>query len=847
MPEHPTDPHTRPLNSAAPLHAGAVRAAFLASGAVSLVYQVLWMRELGLLFGNTAQASATTITAFFLGLALGGWGAGARASRLTNPLRAYGWVEIGIALAAVLFFGLMSLYGALYPPLFRRLGHDPATFLLVKFGLGVLVLLPASVLIGATLPLVGEHLLRERESLGREGTILYALNTAGAVAGTYLAGFVLPMAVGFRMSYAFAVAANLAIGVAMLAVAREGSRTHPAEATPPPPAPAGSEGISWRRVLALGFLSGAVTLALEVLWTRMFAQVLHNSVYTFAIILITFLAALAAGSAFAHRLIVSGPPPAVTLPRLLGAGAMLVAISPWLFYALTGGLRYVADQSSWVGYQLVVFALAGVVILPATLLLGTVFPYLLQLAGAHSRSAGHALGRLIAVNTVGGIVGSLLAGFVLLSWIGLWSSLRLAAVVALAGILLAARGAAARASAMRIGVAGLVVVAVLGLARPPIVRLDPNEEERLVDLREGSAGAVAVVSNHGGLVIKVNNHYTLGGSASAQDERRQGLLPLLLHPRPREVYYLGMGTGITASAGLIPGVERVTVCELVPDVIRMARRHFTPFTGGLFTDRRVRILAEDGRTFLQATDERFDVIVSDLFVPWEARAGSLYSLEHFRSARDHLKPGGSFAQWLPLYQLSRQEFDIIARTMLEVFPEITVWRGDLSVANPTLALVGRLDPAPLDSAMVMRRLREVADPHLLVGRGPGAGRLLWAYAGNLGAARARFADAPLNTDDHPRIEYLAPVTHRQVGRGTSFLTHLPLARFYQDLMNAAPPESDPYLAGLSESERGFARAGFHLHQSTVLRRVGRAAEADSADVRLRDLLVRLYRQAGSGS
>ena len=843
MHENPSalsEPLSTPAPASAPPFRDLVSAAFFLSGAISLVYQVLWMRELSLLFGNTAQAGATTLTAFFLGLAVGGWAAGALAPRLARPLRAYGWVEIGVAATALIYFGLMNLYAVLVPSLFRRFGGEPGLFLVVKFGLGILVLLPPSCLIGATLPLIGEHVVRGRDTLARGGTWLYAINTLGAALGAYAAGFILPLALGFHRTYALAIAGNVVLGIVLIAAS---PRSEPRVARLDAPAGDPDETMSWNRVRALAFQSGMVTLALEVLWTRMFSQVLHNSVYTFAIILIAFLVSLALGSLLAHRLLRLGRPAAQTLTMLLGVGAILVAISPWLFYALTGGLRYVADRSGWIAYQLVVFSLAGAVLAPPALALGTVFPTLMKLGESPARSGGHTLGQLVAINTFGGIVGSLLAGFGLLSWVGLWAGLRVVALLILLGLpLVGGRASFARTRSIW-AIAGLLAVTLTGLARPPAVRIDRSQGERLVDVRESPAGTVAVVQNPSGLVIKVNNHYTLGGSGAFRDERRQGMLPLLLHPHPRDVYYLGLGTGITAGAALVPGVERVTVCELVPDVIEMSRRHFGPFVGNLFRDPRVRVVAEDGRTFLRASDERYDVIVSDLFVPWEARAGSLYSLEHFRSARAHLAPGGVFAQWLPLYQLSRREFDIIARTMLEVFPDVTVWRGDLTVTTPTVALIGRLDGAPLDPAMVERRIHAVPDPYLLVGYGPRAAPLMWSYIGDLGAARALVEHAPLNTDDRPLIEYLAPVTHRRVeGRTASFLVRDQLTGLCADFLRASPPEQDPYLSRLSALERGLPRAGFYTLASSVARRMGRDAEADSADAHLQRVLLDLFRQ-----
>jgi spermidine synthase len=309
-----------------------------------------------------------------------------------------------------------------------------------------------------------------------------------------------------------------------------------------------------------------------------------------------------------------------------------------------------------------------------------------------------------------------------------------------------------------------------------------------------------------------------------------------------------MGTGITASAAMTPHVRRATVCELVLEVITAARAHFGPFTSGLFTDPRTRILAEDGRTFLGVTDERYDVIVSDLFVPWEARAGSLYSREHFGAARAHLKPGGIFAQWIPLYQMSRREFSIVARTMLEVFPQVTAWRGDLKVNSPALVLIGQTGSVPLDPEIVSRRIGETADPALLADIGPGAARLLWCYCGNLSAARSLVENAPLNTDDHPLIEYLAPVTHRRVGaRQARFLTGEEMVALQRDLLNAAPPEDDPYLSRFPAGQRGFVRAGFFLHAKSVMQFAGKSAEADSMDRALGEVLLQAVRGARTPS
>jgi spermidine synthase len=328
-----TTPTTSRTTSAMPGftagHRWLVHLIFVASGAVSLIYQVLWMRQLGTLFGNTAQATATTLTAFFLGLAIGGWVAGNLAPRLRNPLRAYGWVELGVAVEPC----CTSAWCASTPRSTRRsfhaFGHQPSLFLALKFVLGVVVLLPAAALIGATFPLVGQYLLRRPDTLGSGATVLYAVNTLGAAPRRLPCGLRAAARLGFRGAYFLAVGLNVLLAAIVLTAARSDGE--------PLAAPVASGTASeqtlfafptWARIRALAFATGLVTLALEVLWTHMFAQVLHNSVYTFALILISFLVALALGSLLAHALIRRRRNPVTTIGALLGTGSLLVGSAP---------------------------------------------------------------------------------------------------------------------------------------------------------------------------------------------------------------------------------------------------------------------------------------------------------------------------------------------------------------------------------------------------------------------------------------------------------------------------------------------------------------------------------------
>ncbi len=772
----------------------ALGALFVLSGAAALIYQVLWVRELGLLFGSTAQAAALTIAIFFAGIALGGWLFGRLAARLQRPLRAFGWVEVGVAATALGHFLVSPAYFALYPTLYALVGGVPVLEIGLKALVAATILLPSAILMGGTLPLMGQHVIRAQDSLGRMGSALYALNTAGGALGALAAGFVLPVWLGFSGAYLLAVGFDLFVGASALMLARRALPMVPEAKAPPAMIPA--------RLWVIAFASGFATLAVEVIWTRAFAQVLQNSVYTYALVLTVFLLALSLGAALANALSRLALRPETVLTGLLLASCAVIAATPHLFHHLTGGLGYLGGRADFAGYVMEVGRVAVLTMLIPGTILGAVLPYLLRLLEGGG-APGALLGRLIAVNTTGAIFGALAGGFVILPLMGMWQGLWLmGAVYAVLVVALwqPSDGGAARST--RLAALAGVVALVAGQPGLEATRLNPGEE--LLAFREGPSATVSVIERGDAKFIRVNNFYTLGGSGALVPERNQTMIPLLTHPAPREVFFLGMGTGISAGAGLFAGPDRVTVCELLPDVVDFAESWFGPYVNGLFTDPRVTIHREDGRQCLARSPATYDMIIADLFTPWRAGVGNVYTVEHYRLAASRLNPGGAYVQWMPLYQVSRSEFEIIANTMAQVFPELTLWRGDLYPERSILALVGRNEPAPLDPATLAAQWRmmtgEDTPDAVLVDRA------LKFYAGN--AASGLFAHAPVNTDDHPLIEFMAPRTHRAVIAGTArFLVGPERDRLYADLMEAMPPETDPHLSILTPAQAALPVAG----------------------------------------
>jgi spermidine synthase len=812
---------------------------FFASGVAALIYEVLWLKELGRLFGVTAHAAAATLAVFFLGLSAGGFVWGRRVARIRNPLRTYALLEAGIAASALLYFGLLAIYHRIYAPLYDLVGSWPAALLLVKLLLAVGILFLPAFFMGGTLPVMAQFIVRERRQLGRGATMLYALNTIGAATGALLAGFYLPAVLGFTRSYLVAIALNLVIAAVAGGWSR-GMGHQPADVRVAEPVEPAGDDRAGSVVWIVAAVSGFLTLALEVLWTRMYAQVLQNSVYTFAVILTVFLVSLALGSALAHLLCRRPWSPRAILFWLLVLSGLGVGSTPLVFYRMTDGLRLIGQDLGWTAYITRVFLQTLAVLLVPGMIIGAVFPFSIKLCERSMRSAGKTLGQLASANTLAAIVGSLVAGFVLLDLIGLWASIRLIAAgyFVLAAVVHGVGRLPRRSWLVAPPLGLLLFAAILTYDDFAAVNIEVEGDAVVREVWEGSHGTVSVIDKGGDLRIKVNNSYLLGTSGSTPNQRIQSYLPLALHPAPKSVFYLGMGTGITAGGALDFPVERVVVTELNDDIVEASRKYFEPHLNGLHSDPRVAVIVEDGRNYLAGTRERFDVIIADIFLTYRAGVGSLYTKEHFEAIRGRLEPGGLFALWLTMFDLTEEEFGIITRAMLEVFPQATLWRRSISPRFPVYALIAEQKEGPLDLERLASQFGRLGSEGALP-EGVWLGHIpLAAYAGNPGRMRSRFAGYPLSTDDWPPLEYLSPVTERDSkgAHARKTLAWNGLVEFCESMLEAEPPDRDPYLANADQAERNQVPAGLAIYEAEVLRRQGRDEEARAALERYRRLL-----------
>jgi len=608
----------------------------------------------------------------------------------------------------------------------------------------------------------------------------YAVNTAGALVGVTTATLWMLINYGVCGSSYLAAALSLICAAIALIVGRNGLPEDSFEQPEDSPTLNSELGqssgivehaISWRLRLA-AVVTGFSTLALQVLYTRMFSLVFHNSTYTFGIVVAVFLAALALGAVAASMVVrpnIADSESNVLQHAgwMLAGSAVYVAASVRVFVAITN-LDYFRWGNSFIQYMTGATGLVLLVVGPGVVMAGIVLPLIWRCAGGIDNNAGRVVGGLTSANTIAAAIGAMVASFLMLPLFGLWASfLVVSGLMLFTSMVLVAWGG--QLNQILFMTASWVAVAVITFNSPTESEVSRREGEETIRRWNSPYGWIDLVKNRSSKTgngnsevykIRQNLHYRFGKTGSNAREYRQAHLPLLMHENPRDVLFLGLGTGLTA-AGAIPHQEvgSVTAVELIPEVVEAARM-LAKYNFNVVDHEKSKIVCDDGRHFLLASDDKFDVIVSDLFVPWESESGYLYTVEHYEVAAQRMKAGGLFCQWLPLYQVGAKEFEAIANSFSSVFPSVTLWWGKLAGSRgPIIALVGKSGQIEIDTEEISRRiesLRSVMDIDPSIAR---AELLVDHFVGQW-----RIGDLPgpvvLNRDEYPVVEFSTPVSNR---------------------------------------------------------------------------------------
>ena len=724
-------------------------ALFYLSGIAGLIYQVLWLRRLSVVFGVTVYAASTVLAAFMAGLAIGSALSGRVLRRGVSPLTAFGIAEILIGVTGLLSPILLDAASALYIALHGIAPDSLSLLTIARLVCSLAILAVPTTMMGITLPLLTAAVSQQKDSAGTSVSWLYALNTLGAMTGTLLAGYILIPAIGIRMAFLLAATLNVVVGSVALWLARG----HQAETedrdgmrelvraglAPPIPVESGFD----RALLAIVFISGFASLALEIVWFRVMLQFVVATTEAFTAMLTTVLGGIAVGGMLAALILRSRGDHSTAL-GLVQALTGVAAVGSMSFLLWT-------VQHGW--ETMTLWRAVLIAILPPSLGMGLGFPLALGMAAraaaAIDREAlAKRIGRLYSLNVAGAILGSLVGGFLLLPRLGSVNALiALGAMFVISGLLiLIARRGVWRWSAAVV-LASLFFLIARDLPDPFRVAIDRRYGNQLLEFwrEEGAQTVVSVRASQFQHVLYLDGLH----QANDQPEmvllhRSIGHLPMVLHGAPQDALVVGMGGGATPGAvSQYPGT-RVQIVEL-SDSVRKAAPHFAHVNYDLLNRPNVSIRIDDGRNFLALTNRRFDVITADIIQPGHAGAGLVYSKEYFTLVRNALKENGVVLQWIGLRPSI--EYKLIMRTFLDVFPHATLWHD----AN---FMVGTLTPLSLDPAAIERLRQNPETRAALDAVGlKNFEDVRSRFTAGPDEMRAFVGDGPLLTDDRPLVEY----------------------------------------------------------------------------------------------
>ena len=759
---------------------------FIFSGATGLIYEVLWVRMLGLVFGATTLAVSTVLAAFMGGLAAGSALAGRLASRIRKPLSTYGWMEIGIAIYALLVPLLFRWIDHVYVLIWQQLQPGYFAFSLWRFVLSGLVLLVPTTLMGATLPVLSVAIVRTSGRDSNSVTRLYGCNLVGAILGTLAAGFVLLPALGIRTTIAVAAAINVVVGVIAIFLQRRTQATSVSDQSrvqvEKPSATVESSPFWAFAALASGF----VTISTQVSWTRVLTMIIGSSTYAFSIVVALFLIGLAGGAWFVARKDRSHSLRSIILKvEVLTAISLLLSLFvlnkiPALLINL--GLRF--QTSSWPGLLSLQILSATLLILVPALLMGMVMPLVLVWAGSDQTKPVVRVGRSYAINTIGAIAGAFMTGFILIPKTSTRFTLLLAATLCLvvAGVAYRPAGTTRDPALKRSLAIGLTPILgiLLFIIAPPMnladlsigaydslvrvlaqTREGTNQSDQgqgtheLLMYQEGPTATVSVRRDQNTVSMAINGR--TNASDSIYDMPTQvmlGQLPLLVAPKIDTGLIIGYATGVTVGAMLQSPVQSVTCVELEPGTVD-GSSFFNHINNRPLDDPRTNLIIDDARTFLRVTPNRYDMIVSEPSHPWVPGVANLFTQEFFELGRARLNDKGIWVQWVQIYQLSTESLRSVLATYHKVFPHVLVFRVGGLNKGKDLLLIGSNRPLNLDRLPErltdQRMLTELARVDLKTEadiRG-------WFICDETKLGPA-VAGAKINTDDNMHIEMTVP-------------------------------------------------------------------------------------------
>jgi spermidine synthase len=730
---------------------------FFLSGACGLLYQVVWTRQLVLLFGATHQAVATVLSIFFLGLGAGSLWGGKLADRTPRPLAAYGIFEIIIGLWAAAFLVTVTYGEAAVVEALRAFAFSRTGGVALRAVMALILLFVPVFLMGATLPLLARHVTLSGGAASLRIGLLYSINTLGAVTGCAITGFILIERLGYTQATLAGAAMNIAVGVLALAL----SRTHSVEPAPTAPFDQPARSLQSVLILAAFTLSGFCSLALEVVWTRLLAIIFLGTTYAYTTMLTVLLCGLALGGIAGALLANRTRHPALWFGLILLATGLLTLHQLETFAALPQRLL----DSTGVDWQDEVrtkFLLAAQVLLPPTLTLGATFVLALK-ALANLGSVGRDVGRIYAFNTFGGVAGSLAGGFVLLPLLGAHKTMfLLAGLFCVAGAVLLWTSQSSRALRLAALLLAMVLLGGLYLRSPENVNTALNvgyvpARHEVLAVSEGTEGTVVVSQPKDepagtNRVLWINRvQATASIERGVRMNRLQGVLPHLFDRDVKDVLFMCFGSGVTCGTLALGGFDHIDAVEISPDVLKVAPL-FAADNLGVLNREGLQFHIDDGRNHLLVSEKPYDFITFEPMPLALAGVSTFYTQDYYQQCLKHLAPRGMVSQWVPLHSLNPEVVTALAATFIDVFPHYCAW-----FINADLFLIGSNAPLVLDPQAAERRLASPELQQALAKVGfHDLAEIYGCFVMDEPALQAFAQGGRIMTDDRPWAEFIAP-------------------------------------------------------------------------------------------
>lgn len=768
-----------------------IRSLFVLSGIAALIYQVVWFKQLSYFLGNTTYSQSIVLATYMGGLALGAWYWGKKADTFKKALLLFAILEITLSIYCFFYAPIFSFVEKNFISTVTSNGwaSDSSIVLLIKFIVSGATILFPTFLMGGTLPILVKYLSSKLDQVGKNVSVLYFINSLGAVIGTILAGFFLIQTFGLLKTTYFAASIELSVGLISLYLSKFTLDPLKAETTETNQSPDSKLFIisqsQFKLVLRIAALSGFSAMVYEIVWLRLLIPVLSSSTYSFTLILTAFIGGITLGSYLTYRYNskIKNPLKFVGLCQFIIVVSILITLPLYeylpyeIWKAASGPIGLPYDYSYYLFIQ---FTFVFLVIVVPTVFMGMSLPVLSRVAVSAVEHSGEITGRIFAVNTLGTVLGALIAGLFLIPTFGILTTI----IIGLAINLLLSLNVYLQKDfvSTKYKIVLVSILAVCGFlffrnvnskswAYPIMLSQVPRHINRslppdtykkfisgikhgdkILYYKEGIGGTIIAGINQNQIYLSTNGKADANSVTDLRTQVSLGLTPIILHPKAEQVFVIGFGAGTTIGYAMThPNVKHGEVAEISAEVIE-ASVNFNGINEQPLKRKNLKVIKDDGVSALRLSPNKYDVIISQPSNPWSAGVGNLFTKEFFSDCKKKLNPGGYVAQWFSYYEMNDKSLKLILRTALNEFKFVSLWH----IGKSDILLLCSETPFNFDLETIQKNYDAVATKLEKINIYTFSAFLSQQLSSSTKELTEYVGKGPINTENHPLLELWAP-------------------------------------------------------------------------------------------